>query len=196
MIADRFGKVISRIRELSRSDIIADHGPRAVTFTLRCRVKSPLPYSQQELERAFSVTLPPDLVSLWNQTGGLRVYEDVSYGQWGLVIWDPEEAIRRNASDAPEIEYRPNDFRRGDLLIGHFLGDADLLLVRCEPAEGDFGSLLIPLPIEHRRAWPMVARSLPEFLERYLDSPERKFWSKGRPGYQRADESGVGPPAP
>lgn len=93
-------------------------------------------------------------------------------------MWGPSETLRKHPQ---ELHGRWRDWREGDLFVGQFLGDADRLLVRCNPSAPDFGSVLIALPIDPRRDWPIVGASLVEFLSRYLTVAGDKFWepSKG-----------------
>ena len=69
-----------------------------------------------------------------------------------------------------------NAFESEDLIIGEFLGDSDLLVVRCSPNSTDFGQIIIALPIGHREDWYYLTYSLPEFLQKFIASQGEKFW--------------------
>ncbi|MBI1928510.1 SMI1/KNR4 family protein [Candidatus Poribacteria bacterium] len=131
------------------------------------------PWDLSVLEKLRVITLPPDLRELWSQVSSLRLFEDVTYGQWGLIIGTPDEAITRHQQKVAE---RRRDFLPGDLLIGEFLGDSDLLVVRCNPGEPDFGTVLIALPLDGREDWYVAGASLTEFLENFLETSGKKFW--------------------
>jgi len=125
------------------------------------------------LETILGATLPDELVELWRQTSGLRLFEDAVYGQWGLVIWSVVEMMTKSPS---EVARREVDFGPGDVVIGKFLGDQDRLMIRCEKRKNDFGSVLIELEMDPREEWPVVARSLSGFLEKFLSAWGDKFW--------------------
>ncbi len=130
------------------------------------------------MESALKVTLPPDLLSLWEWTAGLHLFEDVKYGQWGLHLWGPTDTWRKQPE---EMGYWPPDVRRpGDLLVGRFLGDADRLLLRCDKTMPDFGHAVIALTMEQRSEWVQCGDSLVAFLIRYVGSAGEKFWEPQR----------------
>jgi hypothetical protein len=62
------------------------------------------------------------------------------------------------------------------LVVGRFLGDSDLLVLRCDETAPDVGSTLIALPIDPRGDWPTVARSFREYLERLIAAEGDKYW--------------------
>jgi hypothetical protein len=74
---------------------------------------------------AFDITLPSDLIQFWEETSSVHLFEEINYGQWGLVIWSPEEVLTKHPERFQERAYS-EDFRKGDLIIGSFLGDLDM----------------------------------------------------------------------
>ncbi|MBN9388290.1 MAG: SMI1/KNR4 family protein [Chloroflexi bacterium] len=129
--------------------------------------------NQKRVEDETGCTLPPDLTRLWNRTAGLVLFQDITYGQWGLVLWTPDQVLIRHKE---KLALHSEEFRPGDLIIGEFLGDTDLLVIRADPNATDFGSILIALPIDKRPDWYNPARSLNDFLEKFLESKGEKFW--------------------
>jgi hypothetical protein len=61
-------------------------------------------------------------------------------------------------------------------VVGEFLGDSDLLLVRCDPAAEDYGSVLVALPLDDRSEWDQAASSIEAFLLSYARTHGEKFW--------------------
>ncbi len=166
--------VISDIRlEQSRGTTVPDPG-QDVAFPLLSRI---VPRSgsagTRELEEILGLTLPDDLRKLWATVDGLRLFEDVKYGQWGLIIWSPSQVLVNHPG---LISGREHQFRDGDLLIGDFLGDADLLMARCDANKSDFGSIIVARPIDPPEEWPVVATSLTAFLAALLHTRGKKFW--------------------
>ena len=116
--------------------------------------------------------MPEDLQELWQKSNGLRLFEDKAYGHSGLTIWPPQKVLEQQ-----QILRRDSDeFQSGDLIIGEFLGDSDLLVVRCDQNSDDFGQLIISLPIDHRSDWYYLPYLLPEFLQKIINSQGEKFW--------------------
>jgi hypothetical protein len=112
-----------------------------------------------------------DLVALWRVCRSARLFADIDYSQWGLVLLDPEKSARRTQE---ELVGRPSDMRRDDVVIGEFLGDQELLVVA--PSENDERRILVALPLDPRSDWFAAAPSLGEFLERYFDACGDKYW--------------------
>jgi len=142
--------------------------------TFATRLSPPVAWSLDLVERRLGVSIPDDVGDFWAAIGGARLVEDASFGQWGLVLWSPEETVERSP-----MEVRSRDqYRPGDLIVGEFLGDSDLVLIRSNSTLPDYGSVLIVEPIYARSAWSEVGRSFAEFLGRYVDARGDKFWER------------------
>ncbi len=113
--------------------------------------------------------LPAELDELWRITGGARLFEDIDYGQWGLVLLSADASRHRTEV---ELQERPADMSRSDIVIGEFLGDQELLVY--SSGEG----VLVALPLDDRSDWFRAAPTLAEFLERLMDSQGEKFWER------------------
>jgi hypothetical protein len=118
--------------------------------------------------------VPPDVTEFWRLHSSARLFVDETYGQWGLDLLAPSEATQATAAFR---SLRPKQRRRGDLVLGRFLGDSDLLIVRCERANVDYGSVLVALRLDPREAWYAVAPSFGMFLSEYADAEGRKYWT-------------------
>jgi hypothetical protein len=146
----------------------------------------PMPITQQNIvvpwltwapavvEETLSLKLPSEIKYLWDNTSGLFLFIDITFGQSGLVVWSPDATIVRHKRLVKSRDIK--DFRQGDLLIGEFLGDSDLLLLRCDPSESDFGCVIIVTPLDEREDWYCPATSISDFLKEYFDSGGEKFW--------------------
>src|SRR4051812_22517502 len=135
-------------------------GLREMSFTCSFSEKSA---SLSEIA-AFVPDCPPDLKEFWTAARSARLFEDQTFGQWGLEILDPQ-----NAFDTTRVyrERRSRDCIAGDMVIGKFLGDSDLLLIRCSSATDDFGNVVVALPIDPRKDWYHVSDSLASFLNSF-----------------------------
>lgn len=158
------------------------HPETGAPLPLRCTVLPWLNWEAAALEDALGVVLPSDLRQLWDLTSGLVLFQDMTYGQWGLVLWSPDQALVRHQRLAARRFNAPGDLLRGDFLIGEFIGDAELVAIRCDPTADDFGAVAIAEPINPRDEWPVPAPSLGEFLRRFLQSNlERsgeRYWER------------------
>jgi SMI1 / KNR4 family (SUKH-1) len=122
---------------------------------------------------------PSDLREFWRLTRTAKLFEDVTTGQWGLEILAPNEAFKETADYKRD---RARDAVKDDLIIGRFIGDSQLLLIRCDPDAGDFGNVIVVGPIDRRADWDFVANSFREFLNRYIESRGDMFWAESPTG--------------
>jgi hypothetical protein len=132
-----------------------------------------LPWEPKRLEEVLEIKIPSALHQLWDKTSGLRLFEDTIYGQWGLVVWSPNQIIEEQEKKVPQ---RPFDFLSSDLIIGEFLGDSELLVLRCNEQTPDFGEVMIALPLDEREQWYKAASCLEEFLSNFIAARGEKFW--------------------
>ena len=80
--------------------------------------------SSKAIETRLNISLPEDLQELWQKSNGLRLFEDKTYGQSGLIIWSSQKVLEQQ-----QILRRGSDeFQSGDLIIGEFLGDQSPVL--------------------------------------------------------------------
>jgi hypothetical protein len=124
-------------------------------------------------------SIPGDIREFWSEAQAGTLFKDVEYGQWGTEILTPADALQETETQS---RMRPRDYRTGDLVLGRFLGDQDLLVLRCDESQQDFASVYIALPLDSRSEWPQVACSFCEFLQRLMVAQGDKFWeaSAGR----------------
>lgn len=140
-------------------------------FTLVCYI-SEKRVSKKELE-SLNLPLPDELVDLWTNFSSATLFKDNEFSQWGLELLSPEDALIETDLF---IKNREEDYLAKDLVLGHFLGDSDLLLVRCNPSSNDYGNVVVALPIDPRNEWYTVANSLTSFLDTYISSNGDKYW--------------------
>lgn len=159
--------ILKRLERAWATPRSASHGGEATTLRLRCSISHrPAPTVQVH-------TVPPHVAELWSTTNEARLFEDVDYGQWGLVLLPPDEALAATQELATE---RARDHVAGDLIVGRFLGDQDLLLVRSDPSAVDFGRVFVVLPLDERDDWDEVAPDLEAFLAKYEQAEGAKYW--------------------
>ena len=95
------------------------------------------------------------------------MFVDADHGQWGLKLLSPGASAAKSAEEQQE---RPADIAPGDVVVGHFLGDQDLLIV------DDTGAVLIALPLDERSEWYRPTPNLAQFLDQYVAANGAKFW--------------------
>lgn len=119
------------------------------------------------------IEIPIELSNFWGITKSATLFEDVDYGQWGMKILEPSLVM---AQTQEYFEQRKQECRKGDLVVGEFLGDSELLVVRCDESTADYGSVLIAMPLDVRADWYILSLNFEEFLLRYVKSGGEKFW--------------------
>jgi hypothetical protein len=142
---------------------------------LVCRVLDPTPWDRSALERNLNVEIPDDLAKLWGSCGGLILYEDTEFRQWGLVVRSPPH---------PDVatlnrEYREDKAARGlpgDLVFARFWGDRERPLIRTDKAAADYATIMIVDEMDPRSYWYTVAQTLEDFLTRFMDAHGKKYW--------------------
>lgn len=131
----------------------------------------PSPATMQEIEAAWPSPPPAEVAALWLSCRAARLFEDEDYGQWGLVLLDPQACRARTES---ERAARAQDLRGDDIVLGEFRGDQELLVL-C-PSEDGPRRVLIALPLDPRSEWRGAGGGLAEFLERYFATGGEKYW--------------------
>jgi hypothetical protein len=132
------------------------------------------PPRPDELEALASrYDLPPDVMALWTAVGSGRLFEDGQFGQWGLSILTPAAA---ESEMATLRRTRPDDVLQGDLTVANLIGDAQAVVVRCDRLAADFGEVLVALPMDARRWWPLVGETLAAFISQFVAVGGEQFW--------------------
>jgi len=162
-------KLIHAIESLG----VVDSPDASIPMPMHCQVLPPQPWDKKAFEESVGITLPLAIIHLWDKTSGLRLFEDITYGQWGLILWSPNQVMTEQEK---YIAQRKEDFHLGDLIVGEFLGDADLLVLRCDETSPDFGNVMIALPLDSREEWYLAANSLESFLSQFIATKGEKFW--------------------
>lgn len=139
-------------------------------FKLGCLLSGPA--TDEEIASAWpGVALPGELIGAWSVSRESRLFEDVDYGQWGLILLSPAASAKRTAEQRAQ---RPGAYRPDDVVIGEFLGDLELLVMA--PSEAGDRRVLVALPLDDRHDWYPAAPGLAQFLEKYLGSHGGKYW--------------------
>lgn len=162
-------ELIDRLRRDWSNPREAVHGDSPCPFALHCEFGEPA--SNQEI--AAIENAPAPLVDFWVEARNATLFKDGQYGQWGLRILGPTASLKQTRRYEQE---RAEDVVTGDLVIGTFLGDSDLLIVRRDPNVSDYGSVMVALPLDPRSDWDVVAGSFDKFVERYAAANGSKFW--------------------
>lgn len=140
-----------------------------------CKVLDAVPWNRDEVEREIGIEIPPELAELWNICGGLILCEDDTFQQWGLVVRAPSDpdffALNREYREDYADELQP-----GDLIFGRFWGDRERALIRSDKTAADYGAIVIVAEMDPRNEWYTAARSLEEFLVRFMDAQGEKYW--------------------
>lgn len=167
----KIADIIGLLKEQWGNPREAVHPGRKCPVLLACSFAT----ASAEPLRQLPARIPDDLRDFWQEVRTATLFEDQQYGQWGVVVLDPEEALFETSEQAAA---RPADFVSSDLVIARFLGDSDLVLIRCDPTLSDFGTMTVALPIEPHDSWPVVANSFGDFLEKLTEAQGDKYWEQ------------------
>jgi len=167
-------------RLIARIHNLEDNISSSVAQTVyRSVVEPEIPWNREKIEKLLAVTLPSELVQFWDLCSGVRIYEDISYGQWGSIIWSPEKVVDNQVWKTTRF-FNNEDFYFGDIIIGEFRGDSALaLIIRCDRTNSDFGSIIIASSIDPRDYWYLAAPSLDIHLEKLLAAQGAMYWEHG-----------------
>ena len=145
------------------------------SMILTCLALPGQSWNRAELESYLNITLPQEMIDVWDKANHLRLFEDTNLDQWGTIIWTPETVA---ALQEEVKQWQRDEFWPTDVIIGEFCGDSELILLRCDPHLFDFGYIVIVKPIEQRRQWPVAAFSIMQFLENLLRTDGDKYWEQ------------------
>ena len=124
----------------------AQHGDALTFFKLGCAI------TWGAAVIPDSIDLPEHLSEFWASAAGARLFVDEEYGQWGLVLFQPEEA--RTATDRLHLER----------------------LIRGATHLAGPGSVLVVPPLDSRDDWVVAAANLLAFVETLESEQGQKFW--------------------
>lgn len=116
--------------------------------------------------------VPIEFVEFYKLANGAYLFEDIVYGQWGLQLLDAF-LIQEKTRDFIEGN---SDYLKGDLIVGEFLGDSDLLLLRTDPSKNDYGFMVIVTPLDSRNNWNYLELNFYSFITEYVSELGQKFW--------------------
>jgi len=170
----RVGDILSELGRKWSTPRPASHRGKPIPFVLGCQF-APEGVSDDEM-LVLDESIPRDLQDFWQACRSARLFEDIDYGQWGLELLSPSGAATETENFRDD---RPDEHRQGDLVIGRFLGDSDLLILRCDRIEDDYGEVVVALPIDSRSNWYFLKARLSDFLNDYSMSEGDKFWEIG-----------------
>ena len=128
--------------------------------------------------------LPAQIDDFYSNCSGALLMADKELGQWGLNLFSFDEMLIKTNRFFSE---RNRDSHQGDLIVGRFLGDSDLLLTREREGPNNSNSVLIVEPLLPRKDWPSPAADFASFLNRYLDEQGRKYWERSA-GHPKAPQ--------
>lgn len=121
----------------------------------------------------FNIIMPASLRNFYKISNGARFFEDSDYGQWGMNLL----SIDKLNKASEDYKYnRQEEAMAGDLIIGEFIGDSDLLLIRVDKQMPDYGKVAIVNPIYKRTDWYWLDIDFFDFIEKYVSSNGNKFW--------------------
>jgi hypothetical protein len=92
MIVAQISKLLENIRAL-KPVVVGEPIPTR-PMTLTSTVLPPVSWDRNEIEESLGVGLPSELVSLWENTSGLRLFEDKPTVSGGLSSGPPRKLLK------------------------------------------------------------------------------------------------------
>ena len=138
---------------------------------LACSIRPRL-RTGRKVDLPAGVTVPAEVLEFWRTCDSAELFKDVVHGQWGLRLLSDQDAV-----DATR-KYSAEDFRSafGDFVVGSFIGDGELLIVRADARATDFGKIIVVDEIHKRVNWLIAAENFRNFLTQYARRMGRKYW--------------------
>ena len=162
--------IMDRIRrDSSGVESPAEEGKESPGTTL----KHIIDQSGVTLNADYPFQVPLEVKDFWSDARSAILFLDCEFGQWGLKILTPEDALKTTRQVLRE---RPQDLTAFDLVIAEFIGDSDLLIINCNTSSVDYGCVLVADPIYERSQWIVAAKDFLEFLNEFMEHSGEKYW--------------------
>jgi len=143
------------------------HSDEPTFFELSCEFSK----ETAKVPVGYPFEVPEELVNFWGYTSEAALFIDKTYGQWGLKVFSPKEAV---LATKKENELRADEYNRTDLVIGEFIGDSDKLVIDCSPK--NLGQILVSMPFDPRKEWWVVSSNFKDFLRDFSKKEGEKYW--------------------
>jgi len=158
--------ILTRIAGLP--DEVVKLGENEQPCVFRSRVFPPVEWNEQEICEQLNIVLPVELKQFWMYASEVRIetLEEGNCMRSGIYISSPLDVLEFHHRKISE-EF-PERYTDGDLIIGERVGDLMLFVVRCKQNLKDFGTVLLSNPIDQRKDWQVVGKTVTEFLANCL----------------------------
>ncbi|MGZ4777074.1 MAG: hypothetical protein ACXVYW_17375 [Oryzihumus sp.] len=160
--------VATELRRYEGQDAF-DTGPFDEQIALVSHV--PGPASEREVAECFADRVLPDVLrELWAATREATLFEDSVYGQSGLRLLGPPDAVaatRRLYETGPVTGSELADV----VVFGKFIGDQEGLAV-----DRASGAVVLVPELPNVDEGVVVAQDLVEFLRTFREAGGRKYW--------------------
>lgn len=134
------------------------------------------PVDNEEVARSWDLkTLPEDLFDLWRSARECRLHQDRGLGKDGITLLSPSEARDRTKQELESWDYGDGRFRKSDIVIGTMVVEPDLIVFDTTKTEFN---VLLASTLDGRDDWPIVGRTISDFLLRYRDSLGDGDWQR------------------
>ena len=119
--------------------------------------------------------LPADLVNLWTSTGERRLHHDIGSGKSGITLLSSTASAERTER---ELRFWGVDDARLEStdIVFATIAERDEFLV-FDTSISEFNILLASM-FDERKKWPVVGRTITDFLHRYKNAPTETAWQQ------------------
>ena len=163
-------ETLGRLRRDFSEGKFVIHREKLTPFKLSC---SFFDCVDKRLLESKNGKLPDELLEFYSLSNGALLFEDKKFGQWGLELFSIDKLEKETAE---YFESRSADALHGDLVIGKFIGDSDLLVMTCDSSASDHNEIIVSGSIDPRNEWYRVSDGLHNFLSDYAKENGDKFW--------------------
>ncbi len=119
--------------------------------------------------------LPADLVHLWTSTGERRLHHDIGSGKSAITILSSTASAERTERELRFWGVDDARLKKTDIVFATIDDYAEFLVFDTSVCE--FTILLVSM-FDEREHWPVVGRTIADFLHRYQKAPTDTAWQQ------------------
>src|SRR5271168_4078835 len=110
-------EIIGFLKEQWRAPREAVHRGKRCPFRLTCNFAGEPADTLEQIR----LNLPEDVREFWLATRSATLFKDRQFGQWGIEVFDPDQALRETSR---QVSARQRDFVSSDLVLARCFGDS------------------------------------------------------------------------
>lgn len=134
------------------------------------------PADENEIAASWADWRPiPELAELWTTTRKATIYQDRGSGLDGVELLSPAESRAETQRLRDQYEIDEDSFANSDIVFGLLTTEAHRIVF---DVESDPPCVRLALDIGDRSDWPIIGRSIADFLMRLRDGIDDHRWQE------------------